>query len=710
MAKKSNVLPEDPRLEEMREIAKNHPGKFVLLDEEGNLVIPPIYDFIGAPVNGICLIQKDGKYGYVRTDGSIIAEPSFEKAWSFDDGLAPIEVNGKWGFIDESGKVVIAPQYDERTYFSEGLAVIKKNNKYGYIDLAGNTVIEPAYEYAQAFKNGLGMIKLNGKYGFINARGEMVIAPELEAVKSSALYNGAWQKDFAVATLNGAQGIIDVTGRWVLPPKYSEVRLFLNMASSRQEVDGEVLAEFEVLPGGCGLISQNGRIVAQPVFKKIFKFSNGLAAAQEASGKCGYINLDGEWALAPQYDGISDFKGELALVRSKDRKYVINKEGKEVGDKFKILANNLNGKDYVIPDRYVIARNGKWGLFDGNLTEILPVEFDSMELWGPTELIEVEKDGKYGLIDKNGKEILPIKYKQFNAVREDKPLAEIGEDWGTNEGAINAEGKWIVPPVYTRCYVYSDVITVEKDNLKGLLDLEGNEIFPCSLEQIGSFYNSSMTTARKDGKYGVLSNKGEWIIKPEFEGIEVPAEGLAAARKDNKWGFVNLQGEWVIEPTWKGIEGDKFTNGVAVAVDESAKSVIIDRTGKALTKPASTVRLYDAKDGMRLIKVGRKFGYLTDDGKVAIKPTFDEAEDFSDGWAQVSLKVDKQPVWTFIDREGRYGPVYNEQISLFGSLTEVKQDEKIALLRPNGTMAIPYIFSRVDKKSEGFIPARIAGF
>ncbi|MDE6669286.1 MAG: SatD family protein, partial [Muribaculaceae bacterium] len=71
---------------------------------------------------------------------------------------------------------------------------------------------------------------------------------------------------------------------------------------------------------------------------------------------------------------------------------------------------------------------------------------------------------------------------------------------------------------------------------------------------------------------------------------------------------------------------------------------------------------------------------------------------------------DKQPVWTFVDREGRYGPVYNEQIYLFGPLTKVKQDEKIALLRPDGTMAAPYIFSRIDDAAEGFTPAQIAGF
>lgn len=710
MAKKSNVLPEDPQLEKMREIARSHGGKYTLLDTDGNMVVPPVYDLISAPVDGICLIKKDGKYGYIYTDGSILVEPLYEKAWSFSNGLAAVETDGKWGFIDKSGKVVITPQYDDCPYFSEGLAAVNKNNKWGYIDLTGKVIIEPAYERAANFQNGLGMVMLNGKYGFVNARGEMVIAPQFEDVKTK-LWGGVWRGNVAIATSGGATGLIDVTGQWVLLPKYAEIKLFSDMASARQEVNGEVFIDFETTPGGKGLVSQNGRIVVQPVFKELSKFSEGLAAAVETSGKCGYINLKGEWAIAPQYNSVSDFRGNLARVRIKDRRYVINQEGKEVGDEFKLLKNVIAITVDIIPDRYCIKKNGKWGLFDGNLKEILPPEFDDIERWGQTKLIKVTKDGKYGLFDKNGKEILPVKYKQLDIVREDAPLAVVGEEWGTNEGAINADGEWVIPPVYSSCYVYgkAGVVTVKKDGLEGLMDMEGREILPCSLDRIGS-WDSNMTRAKKDGKYGILSNKGEWVIKPEFEDIDNPSEGLAAARKDNKWGFVNQNGEWVLEPVWNRIQTDGFINGVAIVKDDNDKSVIIDRTGKVLTKPASTVNLYGLHDGMMRIQVGRKFGYLTDDCKVAIKPTFDEAEDFSQGWAQVSFKVDKQPVWTFIDREGRYGPVYNDRISLFGTLTKVTQDEKIALLRPDGTMATPYIFSRVDDAAEGFIPAKIAGF
>lgn len=708
MAKKSNILPEDPRLEQMRSVAAEHGGKWTLLDEEGNMVIPPIYDFISEPNNGICLVSKEGKYGYVRTDGSIIIEPTYEKATRFDNGRASVKVDGKWGIIDNNGKMVVAPQYDDSTYFREGFAVVEQNGKFGYIDMEGNVTIPPTYEKASRFQNGLAQIMLDGKYGFINTKGEVVIAPAFEGVKQSVL-SGPWQENFAVVTSDGAMGIIDTAGRWILSPKYAGIKLYF-MPAFIQEINEEKIAKFEAVPGGYGLISNKRNIIAQPIFKDLKQFSDGLAAAQDSNDKWGYINLNGEWVIAPQYDSVSDFKGDLTKVAIKNRAYVINREGKEVGDSFKRLRSVYSVTEDIIPDRYIIERNGKWGLFDGKLKEILPAEFDDMERWGDTQLVKIYKDDKYGLTDRDGNEILPVKYDSIDIVREEDPLASVTEIWYEKYGAINAEGKWIIPPVYSSCHVSgkAGVVEVKKDNLSGLLDLDGNEILPCSLEYI-YYFDGDMATAKKDGKYGILSNKGEWVINPEFDGIDIPSEGLAPARKDRKWGFVNQDGEWVIDPVWDRTIDD-FKNGVATVMDDSNKIVIIDRTGKALTKPASTVNVYELKDGMRRILVGRKFGYLTEDAKIAIKPTFDDAEDFSQGWAQVSLKVDKQPVWTFINREGRYGQIYKEEVPGWGYPITMTENEKIAVLRRDGTMATPFIFSRVDKTVEGFIPAKIAGF
>ncbi len=712
MAKKSNRLPEPPRLDEMRAVAAQHGGKFTLLDRNGNMVIPPIYDFIGKPEAGVCLVRKDGKYGFVKTDGTVIVEPTYEKAAGFRSERAAVSVNGKWGFIDTCGNIVVEPQFDAEPYFCDGLAAVNVDGKWGYIDFDGKFIVQLIYESASAFDSGLGAVKLNGKIGFVSETGEMVISPQFDNVQNSAL-SGTWQCDaLAVATLDGAMGIIDKKGQWVLPAKYGKVSLLMSMARCRQTVGDEVIGKFEVTPGGTGFVSTAGRLVTQPIFKEISEFSDGIAVGQDDNGLWGYIDINGEWVIKPQFASAKPFRGALANVSTKERSFSINKEGKEVGPCFKTLRAIIGTTEDIIPDRYIMKKDDKWGLVDGELNQILPFEFDDIERWGDTTNIIVSKDSNYGLVDINGVELLPVKFESIDIIRPNSPVARVVESRDGLCGAINAEGRWVVQPVYSGCNVYGDsnCIVVEKDESEGLLDMDGNVILPCSLDKIYSF-TDGMACAQKDGKSGVISKDGNWIIQPEFEDVEIPYEGLAAAKKDAKWGFVNLHGEWVIAPEWKYIDSypKGFVGGVIIVKDDSDKLVLINKRGEALTKPSSTVQLYAVADGMRRVKVGRKYGYLTDAGEIAIKPTYDEANDFENGWAMVNMKVDKQPVWTFINHEGCYGPTFEQAIRPIG-LTKVKENNKIALLDPTGVMIAPFIFSRVDDTRDEFIPAQIAGF
>ena len=62
--------------------------------------------------DGLCLIQKDHKYGYINKKGKVIIPVIFEEAKPFSEGLAAVlgrDSNNRlrWGFIDKTGKLVI---------------------------------------------------------------------------------------------------------------------------------------------------------------------------------------------------------------------------------------------------------------------------------------------------------------------------------------------------------------------------------------------------------------------------------------------------------------------------------------------------------------------------------------------------------------------------------------------------------------------------
>lgn len=52
-------------------------------------------------------------------------EPStFTEFGCFMDGLAVVNKNGKFGYINKTGKMVIAPEFDGALNFSEGMAAV----------------------------------------------------------------------------------------------------------------------------------------------------------------------------------------------------------------------------------------------------------------------------------------------------------------------------------------------------------------------------------------------------------------------------------------------------------------------------------------------------------------------------------------------------------------------------------------------------------
>lgn len=69
-------------------------GKYGCVDEEGNWVIEPIYDWIIVRATELC-VQLGNKWGYLNPDGSNITPIHFEEADSFSEGLAVVKLNGK---------------------------------------------------------------------------------------------------------------------------------------------------------------------------------------------------------------------------------------------------------------------------------------------------------------------------------------------------------------------------------------------------------------------------------------------------------------------------------------------------------------------------------------------------------------------------------------------------------------------------------------
>jgi hypothetical protein len=125
-----------------------------LVDPQGKVLLPPIYDCIGWFSEGLAVIKKDGKAGYINSKGEFVLPMVYEDAGAFSEGLAAAKRDNKWGYIDISGKWVIEPQFYSLDQFYEGLAIVRDDSypaKYEFIDRSGKLAFNKTFDYAFGF-------------------------------------------------------------------------------------------------------------------------------------------------------------------------------------------------------------------------------------------------------------------------------------------------------------------------------------------------------------------------------------------------------------------------------------------------------------------------------------------------------------------------------------------------------------------------------
>lgn len=109
--------------------------KYGMINENGEMVLPFIYDCLKFCTFGYIPAQKDGSWYFINVNGERVFGP-FEDAESFDYGYAAVKKNGKWGYIDKSGTDATAYVYDEAySVDTNASAWVRKGNKWSYVKI-----------------------------------------------------------------------------------------------------------------------------------------------------------------------------------------------------------------------------------------------------------------------------------------------------------------------------------------------------------------------------------------------------------------------------------------------------------------------------------------------------------------------------------------------------------------------------------------------
>lgn len=280
--------------------------------------------------------------------------PQFDDAKSFREGLAAVKKNNTWGFIDKTGKMIIKAQYIDVSYFSEGLAAVQKshNGTWGYIDKQGKLIIKDQFNFVGLFHEGVAVVMKDGKYGYINKSGKMTINPQF--VQAYEFSEGL----AAVKKKDGKFNYIDKTGKIVIETQFDKVGTFKNgMAmvgnkivvnhkaddtniSDTTKKNNPLLTEVANYLGyteeyikkisdaledtlydeyKIGFINKKGELVIKLQYESSiildYNFGEEGLASVKKDGKYGFVDKNGEMAIEPVWDYVSNFSEGLAILK-----------------------------------------------------------------------------------------------------------------------------------------------------------------------------------------------------------------------------------------------------------------------------------------------------------------------------------------------------------------------------------------------------------
>jgi len=191
------------------------------------------------------------------------------------------------------------------------------------------------------------------------------------------------------------------------------------------------------------------------------------------------------------------------------------------------------------------------------------------------------------------------------------------------------------------------------------------------------------------------------------------------ATADRKtYGFIDAAGRIVVPPRFSGARD--FSDGLALVWDSSGQFFLDSSGAIAFRVPAGCEWISNFSEGLCAINKGGRpeidgvsagvWGYLTRNGDVAIEARFSGPVDrpvgaFSEGRAAFT----DNGKWGYIDLQGKVAirPAFDEVRSFRDGVAPVRRDKKWFLVAPGGDVATEPRFDELLVFSEGLGAARV---
>jgi hypothetical protein len=219
--------------------------------------------------------------------------------------------------------------------------------------------------------------------------------------------------------------------------------------------------------------------------------------------------------------------------------------------------------------------------------------------------------------------------------------------------------------------ISESLFPVEDRGRGGFVDKSGRIAIPLCFDAVGDF-SEGLARFERDKKWGYIDKTGTVAIEPRFPWAQEFSEGLARVQlsgsrlgPDAKWGFIDTTGAIVIDERKDSSSGEHSNIG-----SDSAESAF--------------------HDGLALIDIEGKKGYVDRTGKVVIAPQFRYAYPFSEGLAAATKSASGDDGWGHIDKTGRWAvePKFQWASSFSDGLAPVNRTRDCGYVDARGVVVL----------------------
>ncbi|MFO1439458.1 MAG: WG repeat-containing protein [Verrucomicrobiaceae bacterium] len=154
---------------------------------------------------------------------------------------------------------------------------------------------------------------------------------------------------------------------------------------------------------------------------------------------------------------------------------------------------------------------------------------------------------------------------------------------------------------------------------------------------------------------------------------------------------------WVIEPNWDAVRSPM--EGMT-PVKVGGKWGFVDDAGKVVSE-VKWEKVGNFVEGLAAVSLAGKWGFIDKTGKVVIEPAWDEAQHFQEGLAPVK----KGALWGFIDKTGQVAipPAFEEAFTFTEGLACVMKGGLYGFIDPTGKVVIDLTWARPGRYSHGHV-------